>query len=41
MKRDAVAEASDHLPMLIGLAAVVFSALYFISDLIELAQGGF
>jgi hypothetical protein len=27
--------------MLIGLAAVVFSALYFISDLIEVAQGGF
>ena len=41
VKLDAVAEASDHLPMLIGLAAVVFSALYFISDLIELAQGGF
>ncbi len=36
-----VAEASDHLSMLIGLAAVVFSALYFISDVIELAQGGF
>jgi hypothetical protein len=34
-------EASAHMSMLIGLAAVVFSALYFISDLIELAQGGF
>jgi hypothetical protein len=34
----AVAEASDHLSILIGLAAVVFSALYFISDLMESAQ---
>jgi hypothetical protein len=25
----------------VGLTAVVFSALYFISDVIELAQGGF
>jgi hypothetical protein len=41
VKPDAVAEASDHLRMLVGLAAVVFSALYLISDLIELAQGGF
>ncbi|MCU1364380.1 MAG: hypothetical protein JWN39_19, partial [Ilumatobacteraceae bacterium] len=26
---------------LIGLTAIVFSALYFISDVIELAAGGF
>jgi hypothetical protein len=41
VKPVAIVEASDHLSMLIGLAAVVFSALYFISDLIELAEGGF
>jgi hypothetical protein len=41
VKPEAIGEASDHLRMLIGLAAVVFSALYFISDLIEWAQGGF
>jgi hypothetical protein len=29
------------LPLLIGLAAVVFSAVYVISDLIEVAQGDF
>jgi len=29
------------LPLLVGLAAVGFTALYFISDLIEVAQGGF
>jgi hypothetical protein len=29
------------LSSIVGLAAVVFSALYFVSDLIELAQGGF
>jgi hypothetical protein len=28
-------------PALVGLAAVAFSALYFVSDLLELAQGGF
>jgi hypothetical protein len=33
--------ALDGLPMLVGLAAVFFSALYFASDLIELAHGGF
>jgi hypothetical protein len=27
--------------ILVGVAAVVFSALYFVSDLVELAQGGF
>jgi hypothetical protein len=29
------------LPQLVGLAAVAFTAVYFISDLIEVAQGGF
>jgi Ca2+/Na+ antiporter len=29
------------MPLLVGLAVVVFSAIYFLSDLIELAQGGF
>lgn len=41
VKPDAFGEAADHLRMLIGLSAVVFSALYLMSDLIELAQGGF
>lgn len=36
-----VEEATRSLTMLIGLAAGVFSILYFLSDLIELAQGGF
>jgi hypothetical protein len=31
----------QHLSTLVGLAAVVFSALYLISDLMELGQGGF
>lgn len=29
------------LPLLVGLATVAFTAVYFISDLIEVAQGGF
>jgi hypothetical protein len=29
------------LPLIVGLAAVCFTALYLISDLIEVAQGGF
>lgn len=29
------------LPRLVGAAAVVFSVLYFVSDVVELAQGGF
>jgi hypothetical protein len=33
--------AADRLSMLVGLAAVVFSALYFVSDLVEVAHGGF
>jgi hypothetical protein len=32
---------SERLPLLVGLGAVVFSAIYFLSDLIELTQGGF
>ena len=31
----------DRLPLLVGLSAIVFSALYIVSDLIELADGGF
>jgi hypothetical protein len=31
----------QHLPTLVGLAAVVFSAVYLISDVLEVAQGGF
>lgn len=30
-----------NLSLTVGLAAVVFSALYFVSDLVELARGGF
>ena len=29
------------LPLLVGLGAVVFSVVYIVSDVIELAQGGF
>ncbi len=29
------------LPLVVGLAAIAFTALYLISDLIEVAQGGF
>src|SRR4029077_20624239 len=35
------AGASRGLVLLIGSAALAFSALYFLSDLIELLQGGF
>jgi hypothetical protein len=34
-------ERQIDLPLLVGLAAVGFTALYLISDLIEVAQGGF
>jgi hypothetical protein len=34
-------QVSDGLSVLVGLAAVVFSALYFVSDLMEYAHGGF
>jgi hypothetical protein len=34
-------ETQIDLPLLVGLATVGFTALYFISDLIEVAQGGF
>jgi hypothetical protein len=33
--------ARTGLPLLVGLAAIIFSAVYLISDLIEVAQGGF
>jgi hypothetical protein len=39
--RAADANASHGLSSTVGIAAVVFSALYFLSDLIELAQRGF
>jgi hypothetical protein len=39
--RRAVGDRSKRLSLIVGLAAVVFSALYFVSDPIELAQGGF
>jgi hypothetical protein len=39
--KDAAAGTSTDLDVLVGLAAVVFSVLYFLSDVIELAQGGF
>jgi hypothetical protein len=38
--RDAARGGQD-LSVLVGLAAVVFAAVYFLSDLIELAQHGF
>jgi hypothetical protein len=41
VKRTVAGEASAGLSAPVGLAAVVFSALYFVSDLIERAQGGF
>lgn len=34
-------DADPWLPRLVGLSAVGFSAIYFLADLIELAQGGF
>jgi hypothetical protein len=40
-RRAAGTAASRNLARLVGLAAVLFSAVYFVSDLIELAQGGF
>jgi hypothetical protein len=39
--RDVAGGGPDHLSVLVGLAAVVFSAVYFLSDLIEDAQHGF
>jgi hypothetical protein len=42
MTRTAPAEAVDAiLPGLVGLAAIVFSAIYVASDVIEVIQGGF
>jgi hypothetical protein len=34
-------QTRNNLQLLVGLAAIAFSAVYFISDLIEVAQGGF
>jgi hypothetical protein len=39
--RDAPGGISGRLAVLVGLVALVFSALYFLSDVIELAQGRF
>jgi len=39
--RHTLEERSRELGQLVGLAAVTFSLLYFLSDTIELAQGGF
>jgi hypothetical protein len=39
--RDVAGGGQDHLSLLVGLAAVVFSAVYFLSDLIEDAQHRF
>jgi len=36
-----LSSGSQHVTTLVGLAAVVFSMLYLISDLMELGQGGF
>jgi hypothetical protein len=41
VNREEAGERSKRLFLIVGLAAVVFSALYLVSDLIELAQGGF
>jgi len=38
---DTVPCASQSLALLVGFVALAFSALYFVSDLIELIQGGF
>jgi hypothetical protein len=40
-KRGTVGNAPLDVSRLVGLAAVVFSAVYFASDMIEVAQGGF
>jgi hypothetical protein len=39
--RGAAGERSEGLALIVGLAAVVSSVLYFATDLIELARGGF
>src|SRR5918994_2398037 len=41
VKRELDSQTFRDLYVVVGLAAVVFSALYFVSDLVELAQGGF
>jgi hypothetical protein len=38
---DSAPFASQSLALLVGFVALAFSALYFVSDLIELVQGGF
>jgi Ca2+/Na+ antiporter len=40
-RREAGGVEAQALPLLVGVAALTFSALYFLSDLIELVQGRF
>ncbi len=40
-KREPAGQTSEALSLVVGLAAVLFSGLYLISDLVELTQGGF
>ena len=40
-RASAVADGAERAAVLIGSAAVAFSVVYFVSDLIELMQGGF
>jgi hypothetical protein len=39
--REVAGETSERLSLIVGLAAVVFSVLYFVSDVLEHADGGF
>jgi hypothetical protein len=40
-KREPAGAPSEALSLIVGLAAVLFSGLYLVSDLVELTQGGF
>jgi hypothetical protein len=39
--REVAGETSERLSLIVGLAAVVFTVLYFVSDVLEHADGGF
>ena len=41
MKFDESPHPSATLSVSVGLAALIFSVLYFVSDVVELGQGGF
>lgn len=41
VNREAAGETSHRLSLIVGLAAAVFSVVYFVSDILELAHGGF